>query len=76
MCITLISVRLVGGSTAHEGRVEILYNDEWGTVCDDYFDLDNKGCTVVCNQLGYRYFTLLYRLNSLSNLGNCQYNVC
>lgn len=50
-----ISVRLSGGSTAYEGRVEVLYRNVWGTVCDDLFGSDNLGCDVVCNQLGYRY---------------------
>ena len=45
-------VRLSGGITTGEGRIEIFHESQWGTLCG------NKGfrrqeATVLCKQLGY-----------------------
>ena len=44
-------VRLVGGIVPQEGRVEICFSSQWGTICDDYWG--TADATVICNQLGY-----------------------
>ena len=45
------ALRLMGGTGNHEGRLEIRYEGQWGTVCDDYWT--DVEADVACRALGY-----------------------
>uniref|UniRef100_A0A8B9JVX4 Lysyl oxidase homolog n=1 Tax=Astyanax mexicanus TaxID=7994 RepID=A0A8B9JVX4_ASTMX len=47
-----IQLRLAGEKRKHnEGRLEVFYEGQWGTVCDDDFNIHSA--QVVCRELGY-----------------------
>ena len=46
-------IRLVDGGNQYEGRVEVCLNDQWGTVCDDYWKSNPHNANIACRQLGF-----------------------
>eukprot|EP00079_Xenopus_tropicalis_P032275 XP_017946046.1 PREDICTED: lysyl oxidase homolog 3-like [Xenopus tropicalis] len=49
---TSMKFRLAGFPRKHnEGRIEVFYNKEWGTICDDDFTMENAH--VLCRHLGF-----------------------
>ena len=51
VCVTG-DVRLVGGSNPLEGRLEICYYNQWGTICES--DMTQmQVAQVACRQLGF-----------------------
>ena len=45
-------VRLVGGSTSNQGRLEVCMNSAWGSVCDSTGVFTRAEAKVACRQLG------------------------
>jgi len=50
--VSCIIMRLVGGPSPLEGRLEVRYKGIWGTVCNDHFN--SAAASVVCHMLGYK----------------------
>lgn len=56
-------IRLEGGNSSEEGRVEVCIGGDWGTVCDDSWSTEEAN--VVCSQLGFSNLgTMLNYYNS------------
>ena len=75
-----LQYRLRGGDYDYEGRVEVLWDGEWGTVCDDGFTLANA--RVVCKSLGwdgaigYRHSSFYGDGEGLYSTGACATDSC
>ena len=51
-------MRLIGGMTSSEGRVEVCVNNAWGTICDDGWSVEDSN--VACKVAGYQPFGMNY----------------
>jgi hypothetical protein len=53
-------IRLLGGKTEHEGRLQVMVDGKWGTVCDYGWNIINAA--LVCHQLGLALNPIDWRL--------------
>ena len=54
LCVVICQngdLRLVEGQSQYEGRVEVCWNETWGTVCDGGWSTNDA--KVTCWQLGF-----------------------
>ncbi|XP_055386247.1 protein bark beetle [Condylostylus longicornis] len=55
-----VPIRLLGGNTNREGRLQVYLDGRWGTVCDYGWSIISAA--LVCNQLGYALNPMDWRM--------------
>ncbi|XP_029639087.1 neurotrypsin-like [Octopus sinensis] len=59
-----VTVRL---SNSSYGRVEVNFNNQWGTICDNFWN--DNAASVICRMLGYRIGNTIPRNKRSSGVG-------
>lgn len=59
-------LRLAGERTAVSGRLEICYNNVWGTICNNVWG--NGDSRVACRQLGFQPYGEEYFKSNFTNM--------
>jgi len=59
-------IRLVDGTSHNNGRLELQWNGQWGTICDRYWDY--RDTEVACRQLGFLGAKRHYRHSGSGNI--------
>lgn len=50
--LNITNIRLTNGTGSNNGRVELLYNKEWGTICNA--QLSTTGAITLCRMMNSR----------------------
>ncbi|XP_056016605.1 deleted in malignant brain tumors 1 protein-like isoform X1 [Ostrea edulis] len=66
--VRCVPVRLMGGSSGREGRVEVYINNQWSTVSDTNWDQNEA--QVVCESLGYSGYNAVARRSAYFGEGS------
>ncbi|XP_053387279.1 deleted in malignant brain tumors 1 protein-like [Mercenaria mercenaria] len=66
--LNISDIQLKNGYRPSEGRVEILVNGTWGTICDTNFD--SADATVICKMFGLEYSSFIIKAKHYSGKGS------
>lgn len=51
LCLSDSRISLSGGSDEGRGTIQIYHENQWGTICDDGFDV--HAAKVICKMIGH-----------------------